>query len=237
MDQVRISAKKLGQLALPTFCPRCFWLKMRLKNQLPWSIFPGIFSSIDSYSKKVTNLFWERNDRLPGWFRNFGDLVRPVPTPHHNRFFIIDEETGIRLTGVPDEILRQRDGFFFIADYKTARFTAHQDELIPMYEVQLNGYAYIGNRQGFDPVAGIGLVYYEPRTELAEERLSDVILADGFYMRFEAKIMPLELRAEEMIPPLLRKAREIVDCDEPPLGRQGCKDCQLIDKLIGLLRQ
>jgi hypothetical protein len=30
------------------FCPRCFWISRRAR--LPWQIFPGIFSSIDSYS-------------------------------------------------------------------------------------------------------------------------------------------------------------------------------------------
>jgi len=28
MAQLRISAKTLGELALPEFCPRCFWLKL-----------------------------------------------------------------------------------------------------------------------------------------------------------------------------------------------------------------
>jgi len=29
MTDLRISAKTLGELALPGFCPRCFWLKLR----------------------------------------------------------------------------------------------------------------------------------------------------------------------------------------------------------------
>jgi hypothetical protein len=51
--QIRISAKNLGELAMPSFCPRCFWLKLRLNNRLPFQIFPGIFSSIDSYTKTI----------------------------------------------------------------------------------------------------------------------------------------------------------------------------------------
>ena len=52
--QIRISAKNLGQLVLDDFCPRCFWLKLKLGFKLPFQIFPGIFSTIDSYSKKIT---------------------------------------------------------------------------------------------------------------------------------------------------------------------------------------
>jgi hypothetical protein len=50
---IQISAKNLGILALPEYCPRCFWLKLKLQFKLPYQIFPGIFSSIDSYSRKI----------------------------------------------------------------------------------------------------------------------------------------------------------------------------------------
>jgi len=54
VSQFRISAKSLGALALPEFCPRCFWLKTRVRH-LPFQIFPGIFSSIDAYTKRVVH--------------------------------------------------------------------------------------------------------------------------------------------------------------------------------------
>jgi len=66
------------------------------------------------------------------------------------------------ITGIPDEIFQKKDTSYFIVDYKTARFTGHQDELMPIYKVQLNGYALIAEKCGLKPVTGIGLVYYEP---------------------------------------------------------------------------
>jgi len=45
MSELCISAKNLGEVALPDFCPRCFWLKLHAR-QLPFQIFPGIFSAI-----------------------------------------------------------------------------------------------------------------------------------------------------------------------------------------------
>jgi len=33
-DSLRISAKNLGELARPGFCPRCFWLKREAENTL-----------------------------------------------------------------------------------------------------------------------------------------------------------------------------------------------------------
>jgi len=54
-EPLRISAKNIGALALPDFCPRCFWLKLKARNRLPFQIFPGIFSSIDAYTKRVVH--------------------------------------------------------------------------------------------------------------------------------------------------------------------------------------
>jgi len=61
---LQISGKDLGALAMKGFCPRCFWISRRAK--LPWQIFPGIFSSIDSYSKKVVHGQFDRSG-MPGW--------------------------------------------------------------------------------------------------------------------------------------------------------------------------
>ena len=34
MSEFLISAKNLGELARPEFCPRCFWLKTKVRNKL-----------------------------------------------------------------------------------------------------------------------------------------------------------------------------------------------------------
>ncbi|MHA1973162.1 MAG: hypothetical protein ACTSW1_09225, partial [Candidatus Hodarchaeales archaeon] len=84
---IRISAKNLGQLALPNYCPRCFYIKLKLNNKLPWQIFPGIFSSIDSYSKKITWTYFEKYKKLPPWFS--GEFVKPIPVPHWSKFSFV----------------------------------------------------------------------------------------------------------------------------------------------------
>ena len=59
-QQIRISAKHLGQLALADFCPRCFWIRLRCADKLPFQIFPGVFASIDSYTKKTTAMHHQK---------------------------------------------------------------------------------------------------------------------------------------------------------------------------------
>ena len=233
MDQIRISAKNLRALALDGFCPRCFWLKMNCR-ELPYQIFPGIFSSIDSYTKKVTNIHYEKTLRIPDWFEPLGDIVKPVKAPSLSTFYIVDPVTNIKLTGVPDEVFQKKDGSYFIADYKTAKYTGNQDKLLPMYEIQLNGYAFIGERTGLKPMTGLGLVYYEPQTDLEVDGLDSVLLSDGFMLPFVGKLLPIEVRPNATIPPLMKKVRQICDLPKAPEGTIGCEDCEKVNKLIEL---
>ncbi len=71
----QISGKDLGDLAKPTFCPRCFWVKRKAPEGLPFQIFPGIFSSIDSYTKKVVHHLIDKHGRLPPSLAELGPVV------------------------------------------------------------------------------------------------------------------------------------------------------------------
>ena len=232
-ESIRIPAKSLGELALPNFCPRCFWIKLHCSYKLPYQIFPGIFSSIDSYTKKITNMHFEQHERVPDWFSGFGSLGKPIKVPHFSKFFVFDDETNVLLTGVPDEILQRNDGSYFIIDYKTAKFTETQDQLLPMYEVQLNSYAYIGERVGFKPISGLGLLYYEPQIGISVDDIDSFILDDGFTMHFSGKLLPIKLKLDN-IPQLLKRVREIYELPQLPKGAEGCKDCQLLDTLLSI---
>lgn len=231
MNQIRISGKNLGQLALRDFCPRCFWVRLKCGEKLPFQIFPGVFASIDSFSKKITNSHFRMHGRIPSWFAGFEDLGQPIKALHHSTFNTLDEDTGILLTGVPDEVFRHADKSLFIADYKTARHTDHQDELLPMYSVQLNSYAVIAERIALGKVHGLGLVYYEPPGDIDDEALCASTLDDGFVMRFGAKLLTIPLEPATILP-LLRKVREIHDMATAPDRRPECKDCRLLDRLV-----
>lgn len=100
-DIIQISAKNLGNLAMPNCCLRCFWLKINCK--LPYQIFPGILSSIDSFSKKTTWGYYEEFGTLPNWFKPFGDFARPVKAPGRSVFFVNDERTNVKLIGIVDD--------------------------------------------------------------------------------------------------------------------------------------
>jgi len=78
MDQIKISAKNLGQTALEDFCPRCYWIKLKTNFKLPWQSFPGIFSSIDSYTKSCIHSIIDgvRDNpfAIPDWMKQMGSM-------------------------------------------------------------------------------------------------------------------------------------------------------------------
>ena len=108
--------------------------------------------------------------------------------------------------------------------------------MLPVYRVQLNGYALIAERCGLKPVTGIGLAYYEPQTNVTAESLDLVLLDKGFHMPFRAHLLELELKPEETVMPLLKKVRELADMPTPPDGLDGCKDCRKLEVLFRLIK-
>ncbi|MBN1618759.1 PD-(D/E)XK nuclease family protein [Candidatus Dojkabacteria bacterium] len=232
---LKISAKNLGILALKDHCPRCFYLKLKMGFRIPYQIFPGIFSTIDSYSKKITWSHFAKHDKAPAWFGKIGKCRRVIPVPHHSKFYYIDEQLGFRLTGLPDEIVELEDGTYVIIDYKTSRYTNNQDHLLPIYKVQLNGYAHIFQKLGMGKVSGIYLLYYEPQGQAPVERdVDELIRQDGFVMPFTAHLKRLELNPEGIVNPLLKRVRKIWDKGQVPQANEGCKDCQMLEQMMKL---
>jgi hypothetical protein len=203
-----------------------------MQNHLPFQKFAGISMVIDSYAKRIIREHYAQYGVLPSWFKCFGKNLKPVPVPHHRRFFWVDPETGIQVSGVPDEILESQDGFC-IVDYKTARWTQKQNDLLPLYRVQVNAYARIAEACGYAPVKTLGLLYFEPQSlnEL-DDGLDTALIADGFAMQFSPRYLEVECQPQEILPPLLCEAKRLLDLQKLPPSTPGCNDCPLLDQLI-----
>ena len=235
-DRIRISAKNLGELALPNFCPRCFWLKLKLNNKPPFQIFPGIFSSIDAYTKNIIHSWFDRNHSVPPWLSELGELTGYINPPHYSKFCIVDDDNDILFTGVPDGIFIRPDGSYIIVDYKTSRYTGTQDFLFPMYEVQLNGYALIGNERGFTPISDLALIYMEPVTDRELVEQDHNYRDNGFALGFSPKIQRVELNPGRLAL-LLAQVREINEMPSAPDRQSGCKDCESVEAMVRLVAQ
>ena len=231
MEQIRISAKNLGQVGLEDFCPRCYWIKLKSK-QLPWQIFPGIFSSIDAYTKRVTHGIIDGQSR-PEWLAAMGDIVGWWEAPHWSKFTVDIEEYCITLRGEADDLLVTRSGEIIIPDYKTSKYTANQDKLLPMYQLQLNGYAVIGEACGYSPVTGLYLVYFEPITD--EETAKQYKTGQGFDMAFKATPVPVAINRDQLNE-AMEKTRDIYDLADAPEAKADCKDCKALTEINNILK-
>lgn len=232
---LRISAKDLGGLALSDFCPRCFWLK-RHARRLPFQIFPGVFSSIDAYTKRVVHAWIDQNGGAPVWLNGLGEVTGYIDPPHHSHFRMEIPDQQILLTGAPDGILNLVDGSIALVDYKTAKYTGRQDQLMPMYQVQLNAYAVIAEHVKMGTISKLALVYAEPVTDTKTAARADIHTDDGFEMPFAVTVHPVDMKPARL-PFLYRKAREIYDLPEAPDGRTDCDDCKKLDNLMRLARK
>ena len=232
---LRISGKNLGTLARPDCCPRCFWLQHTTDKGLPYQIFPGIFSSIDAYTKHVVHGWFDRHGVLPPWLAGLGeDITGYRNPPVAANFQILHEGSGTLLTGAPDGVFERADGSLLIVDYKTARLTPAQHGMFPVYETQLNAYAYIAEQTGYGRVSALALVYTEPVTDRASLAIDDIQDRGGVDLRFAPRIKWVTLDLAT-IPPLLVKARAILEQTVAPAARSDCQDCGRLDALNALL--
>ena len=233
MPLLVISAKNLGNFAMDGACQRCLWVGLHVKP-LPYQTFPGIFSSIDTYNKYIVHQYFQRERRLPLWLGKLGEVVRYVEPPSWREFSYQDSDVGVTLRGSPDGVFEMQDGSYTIVDYKTAKYTAGQEKLFPLYRTQLNGYAYLGNRLGLGPVSQVALVYMEPVTDQDTAASPDMVDGRGFTMALSATVVPVELDPDGIIRPLMRQAKDIYDLPGPPERGPGCRDCAAVQDLASL---
>ncbi len=229
-----VSATELGYYASSRFCLHCAWVRLHVKN-LPFQGFPGIFSTIDRYNKLIVQTHFQRESALPVWLGQLGEVAAYIDPPHWSSFKVTDDASEVTLRGEADGIFRMADHSYTIVDYKTAKVSRAQRSMFRAYETQLNAYAYIGERLGLAPVSKLALVYMEPQTDEEAVLNPQLIDSGGFSMGFRATIVKVALKPDVLIPPLLRKVKEVSDMEKPPPAGPECKDCQAMDGLLQLL--
>ena len=201
---------------------------------LPWQSFPGIFSSIDRYTKHVIINHLEREGRLPPWLSEVGGTVEHIDPPHWSRFKAEDETTGATLRGEADAIFSLADGTCAIIDYKTSRYNPDNRGQLRIYRAQLNAYAWIARHLDFPPVSRLALVYMEPATDDDATGATNMIDASGFVLGFRPRVVEVDLDPDRLIAPLLRRAARIHAMPSPPEPRDGCRDCAALEGLLAV---
>ncbi len=194
--------------------------------------FPGIFASIDAYTKNIIERYFQKNGRFPEWLSDIGS-AKKIVSVKPSEFKV--KTDNITITGIPDLLFERSNGSFAIVDYKTAKYTGNQDQLMPVYQIQLNGYAYIAEAIELKPVKDLYLVYFEPPYKETYEAITDGHTnGEGFEMPFKPVIHKIKIEPNR-IGKLLEKAGEIYRSEKLPERRLGCKDCEKLNNLINML--
>ncbi len=84
-------------------------------------------------------------------------------------------------------------------------------------------------------VGGLGLCYYEPQGDAPTVNILTVLQEDGFVMPFKAHLKKIELDAEGVVRPLMKEVRRFADMEQAPGGRDGCGDCEILGKVVGMV--
>ena len=229
-----ISATQLGELSQRWTCPRCFWLRSRLKGQLPYQQFPAVFSHIDRFSKDLIKQSFDRGE-LPEWIKVHGDFREALPIPGHQKFKAFDQDSGILLGGVPDALWVTGARELVIVDWKTSRVSEGELKKWESYVTQLNAYAWIAERQKnveLPPVSRLALLYTEPLS--LNEAEEGVDRFNGFVLPFRTVWKEVELQPGR-VEKLLLKAQNILSSETPPKSMRNCFECEKVDKMTQLL--
>lgn len=226
-NELRISPTKLGALCAPSFCPLCYWRLLRLKFKKPYSFpMPAILNFLDIQEKQVATVSIDKNGCLPEYFGVFQDAVEILPIPAVAGFH---QETKLNLYGKPDLVLRDGSGKVMVIDNKTAKTKLASHPLSEMYRAQVNMYGFLLERcpDAYE-ISRVGLLYYE-FSPLTDDEILLNVGDDFMFARFTPQLIEIEYSPEEIVVPLLKKVRELIDMQDPPKGNDGCSDCALLD--------
>jgi CRISPR/Cas system-associated exonuclease Cas4 (RecB family) len=193
------------ELALVQGCPLCYWLSKRSLSP-PAMPLPGILNKVDSVVKKFMSRFVHRRD-LPDWFPVSGTFMG-----ESGQLEATDSESGVVLRGKLDAFVRADDGKYVVVDYKAS---SPREEVLEYHRLQLDGYAFLLEKNGYSPVSEGILLHFMPAHGDLTER------------RFPFEITPVHVQVNpSRIPPILSRARKIIEMESPPAPDENCGMCR-----------
>jgi hypothetical protein len=233
---LEISPRNLGLILLALFCPRCFWMLMRMRFHGPFDHGGGaLFTYMEQIERAQVDHHLETTGRLPKEFSPFCDIRARAEFPKHWSKFRYQHKSGVILYGVPDDIFTLADGSSLVViDYKTAINKGEDDPFLPIYNSQVVGYCDIAeNGLDLGKVKKAGLIYWEVQRTGVIEDPSDHYERGKVWVPFVPK--PLEFDIDyAFLDPMLKEAKKLWKSDSAPAGREGCKDCKKVDALFAL---
>jgi len=209
-------------------CPRCFYLDRKLGLGRP--SMPGwtLNSAVDQLLKTEFDLYRDKQERHPLMIEYD---INAVPFQHEElpkwrddiyRFVgasTIDEQTGLKIQGIIDDIWVTPENEMLIVDYKatsTTRTISLDDEYKSGYKRQMEIYQWLFRKMGFR-VSSTG--YFVFANGIKER--------DVFDRKLEFDLTILAYTGDDSwVSPAILEIKNVLDSDQLPDPGEDCEYCE-----------
>lgn len=231
---LRISPKRLGLILLLTFCPACFWFKLRLRFRMPFDMFGGaIFRQLEQAEMAIFGHLLGQKGGLPKEFGPFRDIDGRVEFPRDWRKFQYSPQSNVVLYGEPDEIVSLSSGGIAVLDHKTARPKDGDDPLLPMYRCQTMGYGMIAEGLKLGTVRKAGLLYWTALQNDVIENPEKHYRGSQLWVPFAPTPIAFDVDFSVLEDPL-KEAIRLWKAKTPPEHAERCPDAKRLEALFAL---
>ena len=209
----------------PKKCQRCFYINKKFKlsdGGRP----PPVFSSLDAnqkpYYKNINSSNW-CNDLPEGVFIDKNELPGKITSEG----LIDKKDRKFKLNGIPDIVVRLKEGGYAIYDFKTTNIKNDKSE---NYRYQLEAYAQIFANPGslktsktpkLTPIKHMGILQFEP-SEIISHTKKD------HDMKFKVSFSPLK-RDEKDFYNHITKLIDLIESPNTPEYSDDCSACQFTE--------
>ncbi|MCJ7828106.1 PD-(D/E)XK nuclease family protein [Patescibacteria group bacterium] len=220
----RISRSKIDRFLQ---CPRCFYLDRRLGLGRPSMPGFSLNSAVDQLLKNEFVLLrgkGEAHELMKEYGIEAIPLVHPDLAEWRDDMYqykgasFLHESTNLEVTGIVDDIWVDKDGLFYIVDYKstsTAKEISLEDEYKQGYKRQLEIYQWIFRQLGYS-VSSTGYFVFANATKNRPK-------FDG---RLEFVLSIISYQGESSwVEPTLKKIKSVLESSRLPEPSEECEYC------------
>lgn len=214
----------------PKKCHRCYYISKKFKlsdGGRP----PPVFSSLDAnqkpYYKSINSKDW-CNDLPEGYFVDKEELPGKITSNG-----LIDKKNRkFKLNGIPDIVVRLKEGGYGIYDFKTTNIKADKSE---NYRYQLEAYAQIFANPGtlkssktpkLTPINHMGIIQFEPSQIISHTK-------NDHNMKFKVSFSNLK-RDEEGFYNYITNLIDLLEQDTVPPFSDNCSLCSFTKSTMRL---
>jgi CRISPR/Cas system-associated exonuclease Cas4 (RecB family) len=203
-ELVKLSPSKLGRFLQ---CPACFWREYH-KKMPPSFPLPGVLGRMDALTKTYYDDY--RGKTPPSVKGQITEKLVDAETAEIVRGWIkySDEKLNAVLLGKMDDCMIDSSGRLVPIDNKTA--SPSNESLMEIYQVQLDAYTYILQKNGYKTADYGYLIYYVPVKGTPDKGII-----------FEATVKKISLKPGR-IAKLFADAVELVRQPKPPKTTKDC---------------